>query len=330
MNIADFNPNDFHLPFPFHNEYNTMQNLSEYSSFGTPFFNVSMEDFMQRAHEFNLPNDVVHSAVDSTWNFFHLGDAKMMDDDSLSIHINNPTTVVDDVLGFCRDQLTHNGIHSEDSLKLILSHEAGHSIFQYATATGTLSPWQTELCCDAMIGVRAAIEHLDPKNVMEYLSKTPECPTHPNGDLRLEYIQFGIDLVNELEKQGHAYSLTDIIEEVANHCKNDKITQLENAYLSTLPIHAAPDPSAIKMFNDHHLCDPQWTQSEIDSHKHDCQNEIDRLTSLISSNIEKMTDRASHGLPISSYESAVNRAKIDLANEQQKLKNWENTPAKKS
>lgn len=323
-----FNFSVFHLPFPFHNGDDNLNNAGQNYDSMTSYQRISMDDFLQKAHEYGLPDDTVISAATKTWDFFGLGNIDILNDDSLCVYTNNPEYIGDEILGFCRDQMMEYGVHSEDALSLLLSHEAGHVIFEYALASGYFTPWEDELCCDALIGVRAAMEHIDPTGAIEVLEDSYPDRDHPYGEWRGEYIRFGYDLIQEMEANGEEITLEKVLQAIdekrmSNH---EEIMHQENDFL-----RANVDVLENCLYASQHDGNRmalEWTKSEIDSHLSEVNNEIERLKSLIRNTESHMADRASHGLPTDCDQSTINRAKIDLENELKKKSMWENTKPK--
>lgn len=78
--------------------------------------------------------------------------------------------------------------------------------------------------------------------------------------------------------------------------------------------------------------DNLYTKNEIDSHKHEAQNEIDYQKSRIERIKKDMSYEASHNASkakIDSLQSSLNSAKRELDKAKAKLKAWEDTKPKK-
>lgn len=189
--------------------------------FNHAVYTDALGHFHNLAHEYNLPDDVVQSAVHSACIFMQMNDLDIKMDNSTGVYTHDPTTLNDDVLGFSRDQMLQMGIHDEQSLSLICTHEVAHCMLQYLSQTHQLSNWQEELSCDAFMGVRAAIEGIDTHSVEESLGRETPSPTHPNGELRMKYIEIGKEIGEDLKAHGIPVTADNILARLNDHIKED-------------------------------------------------------------------------------------------------------------
>lgn len=189
--------------------------------FNHAVYTDALGHFHNMVHEYNLPDDVVQTALHDACGFMHMNDLSIQMDGSTGVYTNDPTTLNDDVLGFSREQMLNMGIHDEQSLSLICTHEVAHCMLQYLSQTHQLSNWQEELSCDAFMGVRAAVEGIDTHTVEESLGHETPSPTHPNGELRLKYIEIGKEIGEDLKVHGIPVTAENILARLDDHIKED-------------------------------------------------------------------------------------------------------------
>lgn len=185
------------------------------------FFKTSFDQFSQLVHEFSLPDDVVSSAVHRACEFIHIDDMPIRDTPLTGVFTNNPTTYFDDVFGFSREQMMDMGIHDENSFSLICTHEVAHCLLQFILNTGQLSQWQTELSCDAFMGVRAVAEGLDISTVEDSLRNLSASPTHPDGTIRLHYIEIGKAIAQDLLDHDLPINADNVLSRLNDYVKED-------------------------------------------------------------------------------------------------------------
>lgn len=184
-------------------------------------FTRTLSHFHQTFHEYGLPDDVVENAVHDACDFLHMNDLDIQGAKLTGVYVNDPTTLNDDVLGFNRQQLLDMGVHDEKTLSLICTHEAAHCLLQNLSSTHCLTSWQTELSCDAFMGARAAVEGLDLETVKATLSDTEASPTHPDGQLRLHYIDVGRRIGEDLKSHGIPVTADNIMERLSVYLHED-------------------------------------------------------------------------------------------------------------
>lgn len=272
-------------------------------------FDFSFGHFLQVAHEYNLPEDTVHSAVHRAWDFLNLQEIHVVQDSLTGLYPNNPFTFSDDVLGINVDQLRNMGIHDENSLSLICTHESGHSLTQFLLQSGQITPWESELASDALIGFRAAAEHLDTSVVSKSLQGA-DCPTHPGGDLRDRYIAIGKDIWADIQNDGIKPTIDGFLSRLDEHLKIDKgeIHGRESVFR----------PNSVSGFYS------GYTSGEIEYNKNQAQNKIDHLNSVIRDATTIANHKASAGDPHNSEDYTIRTAKSELDQAIKDKNRWAN------
>lgn len=280
-------------------------------------FEVSMDSFLQKAHEYGLPKDVVSQAADNAWDFFNMVHVPVEIGTSTYIETGNPYTFADDSLTISPLQLKSLGIHDMNSLSLICTHEVMHQITQNMYAHGQISDWQSELLGDKWMGIRAAMQGIEPSSVIESLQSENDSNSHPGGDLRIRHFDEGYKLVNELKDADIPLSFNNLMDRAISQINSDEsILARETLAKSQVMTH---NPSQQRAY----------TQSEIDSHIREEQSKIDHLRSVISDKSRVMANKASAGESFDSEKYSIGSAKIDLETAIKTKNSWENTKASK-
>lgn len=150
-------------------------------------------------YEFVLPDEMVMQAVETACSFFDLPEAPVINSDGVCVWQNNTSTTFDDVFGFNREQMVDMGIISTDALTLVYSHECAHRALQdYEGIDGK----SEELACDYFAGIHAELHDMDTSRFEEALGQTEGSETHPNGELRVEAIEYGRQVAADMIAQG--------------------------------------------------------------------------------------------------------------------------------
>lgn len=285
--IIDFDSHEFNPSF--------LSDLSHDSSFGC-MFHVSMSDFLQSAHEYGLPDDIIQSALDGACDFFLMDHLPIEDAKQTGVFLNNPTTFQDDKLGFSREQMLDMGIHDENSLSLICTHEVGHTIIQYMTAYNQISPWQTELFCDALMGVRAVLERIDSTHVENSLKDTMGSQSHPYGEMRETFINYGKEIAQSLLDNYIPITTDNILSRLFD-CLNEHSSYVlsEEARYQNINVETHSDQQ-------------MYTQEEINAHKSKAQKEMDFQKGQMRDRKDAIQSRIDHDLPTTNDTAGYNDA----------------------
>lgn len=152
-------------------------------------------------YEFLIPDESITEAVRDACDFFGLPDVPVVDAEGVCVWSNDVHSTFDDVIGVNREQLSDMGIVSQDSIKLAYTHECAHRALQNYDIYDGL---QEELICDYFSGIHAELNNLDSNQFEEALGRTLGGETHPNGELRVDAIEFGKQIATEIKVQGVA------------------------------------------------------------------------------------------------------------------------------
>ena len=209
-------------------------------------------------------NDVIVGSVHDASNFFHIDDPMQIREGwTTGVYPNNPFTDADDVLMVNRDQLQNMGLTEKDGLDLVMTHECAHRALQNRFDLG-FNSHQEELCCDFMAGVRAGLNGIDVTQMKESLADSMASETHPAGELRVDAIEAGVEFAQSyLEDHGVPPTFEECVE-----CITDKTTDIcalvNDDAVSQITLREA---GSTELKN--------YTQSEINSHIHDAERDMD-------------------------------------------------------
>ena len=168
-----------------------------------------------------LEDESIRTAVHDACRFIHIDDLPIKYTENTGIFTNNPETLCDDILGIGRQQLIDLGIDNEKALSLVCTHEIGHCMLQQLSAENVVTGWNEELSCDAFMGWRAAIENIDTSDVENSIKDKPGTSTHPNGELRLRYIEIGKEIGEDLKNHDIPVTAENIMERLVDHLNKD-------------------------------------------------------------------------------------------------------------
>ncbi|MCM1501314.1 MAG: hypothetical protein NC115_01445 [Bacteroidales bacterium] len=180
--------------------------------------------------EVNLTDDMVQSAVTRACDFFGIPEAPVVNANGTCVWSNNPSTYEDDVLGFNRDQLLASGISGEDSLTLIYTHECAHRVLQDVYT----DDWEEELACDFFAGVHAGMRGINMNNFEAATGNSGGSTSHPAGALRADFIEYGKQIVQEMQDRGIEVTFEGCMSRFNEHLseKDELITEYRAQVLS--------------------------------------------------------------------------------------------------
>jgi hypothetical protein len=199
--------------------FNTAHEQSSMSGF-TPTGDITLDSLlhevdvaMQDVRDFTLPNDMVENAVNGASDFFLMIHPAIVDSEATGVWTSNPTTYIDDVVGFSRQQMIEMGVYGQDALDLVMTHECGHRALQAIQ----MDPWTEELACDYLAGIRAGLQHKDVEAFENSLANTQASPTHPVGSLRVDFIEYGKHVAEQMQASGIEPTFNNCMEAFNRH-----------------------------------------------------------------------------------------------------------------
>lgn len=224
----------------------------EWDSFQETLKNVS-------DYGFNLTESDVVKSVSEASQFFNIGlPIDIHEDWTTGVMPLNPTTELDDILVYNRQQMSEMGISDKDSFDLVMTHECAHRALQ-GINTGYTSH-QEELCCDYMAGVRAGLNGVDETIFTNSLRETSESLTHPDGILRTEAINEGIAFAHEFMNihNGVPPRFSDCLD----HFENTDVFRNTYSQIEGL-VTLTPEEADINSVEDNHIIQG-YTQHDVE------------------------------------------------------------------
>lgn len=189
--------------------------------------------------DFALPEQMVENSIHQASDFFGIPDPALSFDSSaegMGTSVTNyyPDTYQDDLLRFNRNELMSMGITEKDSFDLVMTHETAHRVFQNTQFEGiNQGSWEEELACDYFAGVRAGMNDMDISDFRDSLANTGGSDTHPAGDLRADFIEFGKEMAEQMRSMGQTPTFEDSMNALRDYLgqKADEIHEAQNDYL---------------------------------------------------------------------------------------------------
>lgn len=240
-----------------------------FTSFFEHILPSSWFESLSHSQGFDMTHEEVTQSVHDASDFFHIEDPLVVKEGwTTGVYPNMSLTEMDDVLIYNREQMTDMGITEKHAFDLIMTHEGTHRMLQ-GMNTG-FNPHQEELCCDYMAGVRAGLNHLDVSQMEDSLENTHASASHPNGHLRVESIEKGVEFAEQyMEMHGVPPTFTECIE----HFSQDMLGDHVLGWVTLRPEGTPPDPQVYTQ----EMAEGEmkgYSQSEINAHKSKAEHEM--------------------------------------------------------
>jgi len=163
-------------------------------------FEFKLPDFMRKQDEVSdsALEARVEAAAHSASKFFNMPEAKIQKGDSIGVYKNMEGTMLDDVFQYNLGQFKKMNCTSFEDMTKIWAHECGHRLLQNILP----SSWANELGADFFAGVRSEMLGLPKSNVEKYLGATKASKSHPGGAIRMQAMDYGRFVVNQMKKAG--------------------------------------------------------------------------------------------------------------------------------
>lgn len=140
----------------------------------------------------------VEASAHSACKFFGIPDAELTEGSAIGVYRNCDIFVGNDVFEYNLDQFKDMDCVSFEDMTKVWAHECGHRILRMDFQ----EPWAQELGADFFSGVRSEMLGLPSSNFEEMLASTKTSPSHPNGIIRVRAIEYGREVVRQLQAQG--------------------------------------------------------------------------------------------------------------------------------
>lgn len=161
----------------------------------------------------------VEAAAHSACKFFGIPDADLIKGDAIGVYRGCDVFLDNDVFEYNLDQFKDMKCVSFEDMTKIWAHECGHRIL----GDEFKDSWTKELGADFFSGVRSEMLGLPTSNFEKMLGSTKGSETHPNGNLRVNAIQFGREVVRIYQSKGIEPTIEVLKKDFANS-KYSKIT----------------------------------------------------------------------------------------------------------
>ena len=172
----------------------------------------------------------VEASAHSACKFFGIPDVELIEGDAIGVYRNCDIFLDKDVFEFNLEQFKDMKCVSFEDMTKVWAHECGHRILRLDFP----SAWAQELGADFFSGVRSEMLGLPSSNFEKMLGSTKGSATHPPGDLRVQAVQYGRNVVRSIFEKGETPTLEGCKKAFADS-EYSKITS-ENY---TNPQHAA-------------------------------------------------------------------------------------------
>ena len=141
----------------------------------------------------------MEAAAHSACKFFGLPEPELIKGDSIAVSMKRcDLFMTDDKFLFNLDQFKDMNSLSFEDMSKVWSHECGHRVLRFYN----MSPWAQELGADFFMGVRSEMLGLPNGNLEKVLGESKGGLSHPPGNLRLQAIQYGREVVRDYQKAG--------------------------------------------------------------------------------------------------------------------------------
>ena len=195
------------------------QNASKFEGVNkTQEGNTAVAGFEKKTTEFTegLSDEAlearIEAAAHSACKFFDIPDADLVKGDAIGVYRDCDVFLDNDVFKYNPDQFKEMKCESFEDMTKVWSHECGHRIL------GEIydEPWTQELGADFFSGVRSEMLGLPSSNFEKMLGSTTGSETHPVGNLRVNAIQYGREVVRCYQSKGIEPTIENCKEAFAN------------------------------------------------------------------------------------------------------------------
>jgi hypothetical protein len=154
----------------------------------------------------------VEAAAHSANTFFGIPDIDLVEGDKIGVYRGCDIFLDKDVFEYSLDQFKDMKCLSFEDMTKVWAHECGHRILRMDFPSG----WTQELGADFFSGVRSEMLGLPVSNFEKVLGSTKGSETHPVGNLRVNAIQYGREVVRFYQSKGVEPTIENCKEAFAN------------------------------------------------------------------------------------------------------------------
>lgn len=166
---------------------------------------------------YRLSKEDIIDAIRSACDFFEIPMPRAIFDlthrpGGQTMFINrNSKDYYDDEICFNMDQLAELKVRTKDAFSLVMTHECAHRVFQNTVFQGRNNgAWESELCADFFMGVRAYLCGMNAGMVSVGLILSGGSTTHPEGAIRSMFVSNGKTAAWELTQAGYPLTIKNL------------------------------------------------------------------------------------------------------------------------
>lgn len=166
-----------------------------------------IKDVNSLGNKLELSDEALHTRVEasahSACRFFGLPDITVQEGDTICVYRGLDIFPNKDVFEYNLHQFKQMGCTNFEDMTKVWAHECGHRLLRMEFP----SPWAQELGADFFAGVRSQMLGLPSGNFEKFLGNTSGSLSHPPGELRLQAIKYGRDVVKNMLANGQTPTL---------------------------------------------------------------------------------------------------------------------------
>ena len=229
----------------------------------------------------------VEAAAHSACKFFEIPDAELIEGDAIGVYRECDIFLDKDVFEYSLDQFKDMKCVSFEDMTKVWAHECGHRILRMDFP----SSWAQELGADFFSGVRSEMLGLPTSNFEKVLGSTTGSASHPVGNLRVQAIQFGREVVRGFQEKGitptienckEAFAKSPFSEITYENNQNPKFASITNTFISAKDVskEGLPKNTKIELKKE-----TNWSSNIIDNIRSTDEAEIYKSADLECKNI---------------------------------------------
>lgn len=191
----------------------------------------------RRFGRYGLSDLDIQRGIKSACDFFGLNYPMMVED---LTHVEygatmfcnaNKRSTADDILCYNLEELRQLNVRTPVAFTLVMTHECAHRALQNVRFGGVADgKWNEEMACDFFMGVRAAMQQLDIRDVLVGFQNDGGGAEHPTGELRVGVISFGYQHAIELARRGQRLTFEGLLNDVAAYLDSIE-DEMRSAYM---------------------------------------------------------------------------------------------------
>lgn len=175
-----------------------------------------IKDVSSFGNKLELSDEALHTRVEasahSACRFFGLPDITVQEGDTICVYRGLDIFPDKDVFEYNLHQFKQMGCTNFEDMSKVWAHECGHRLLRMEFP----SPWAQELGADFFAGVRSQMLGLPSGNFEKFLGSTQGSLSHPPGEVRMQAIKYGREVVKDMLAKGQTPTLENCKAAFAN------------------------------------------------------------------------------------------------------------------